>query len=67
MGHNNVSADRLPGSWDVQTFKGCLGIGDRLFVEAGKQVRPSLQENDAPIFRASVQRARKFSDRPSEF
>jgi hypothetical protein len=30
-------------------------------------VRPSLQENDAPIFRASVQSARKFSDRPSEF
>src|ERR1700726_3134110 len=58
---------------DVQTFKGCLGKGDQLFVEAGKEVRPGLQENDARLRRIDIPevalqcKARKFSDRPGEF
>jgi hypothetical protein len=42
-----VCVDRLDGGvqadLEVQAFKGCLGIGDQLFVEADKEVRPSLQ------------------------
>jgi hypothetical protein len=39
-----VCIDHLDGGvqadLNVQAFKGCLGIGDQLFVEAGKEVRP---------------------------
>ena len=34
---------------DVQTFKGCLGIGDQLFVEAGKEVRPCAEPTRADL------------------
>jgi hypothetical protein len=42
-------------------------------VEAGKEVRPGLQENDARLRRIDIPevalqcKARKFSDRPGEF